>query len=54
MLLVLEHLHSMFIIYRDLRPEVIQIDQDGYLKFTEFGNSAVLDGDRAYEFVGVP
>lgn len=37
-----------------MRPDIILIDQEGYLKFGEFGNSVVLDGDRTYDFVGVP
>ena len=32
-----EYLHSLNIIYRDLKPENILIDEEGYLKLTDFG-----------------
>ena len=32
-----EYLHSKNIIYRDLKPENILIDNEGYLKLTDFG-----------------
>jgi serine/threonine protein kinase len=32
-----EYLHSKNIIYRDLKPENILIDEEGYLKLTDFG-----------------
>ena len=35
--LMFEYLHSLNIIYRDLKPENILIDQEGYLKLTDFG-----------------
>ena len=35
--LMFEYLHSLNIIYRDLKPENILIDEEGYLKLTDFG-----------------
>ena len=35
--LMFEYLHSLNIIYRDLKPENILIDDEGYLKLTDFG-----------------
>ena len=35
--LMFEYLHSLNIIYRDLKPENILIDDEGYLRLTDFG-----------------
>merc|ERR1719317_253712 len=35
--LAFEHMHAKNIIYRDLKPENLLLDDRGYLKFTDFG-----------------
>eukprot|EP01017_Pseudomicrothorax_dubius_P024205 TRINITY_DN2575_c0_g1_i2.p1 TRINITY_DN2575_c0_g1~~TRINITY_DN2575_c0_g1_i2.p1 ORF type:complete len:304 (-),score=73.01 TRINITY_DN2575_c0_g1_i2:365-1276(-) len=37
--LALEHLHNLKIVYRDLKPENIMLDEQGYIRLTDFGLS---------------
>jgi len=48
-----EYLHSKNIIYRDLKPENILIDEDGYLKLTDFGFAKYVES-RTYTLCGTP
>lgn len=42
-LCALEHIHSRGIVYRDLRPENIAIDEEGHIKIIDFGSSIKMD-----------
>lgn len=49
----LNFIHSKGIIYRDLKPENVLIDADGYPVIADFGCSKFCP-DKAYTFVGTP
>ena len=54
--LAIEELHRFNIIYRDLKPENVLIDADGYIKITDFGLSKenITHNTAAHSFCGTP
>ncbi|CAF3642631.1 unnamed protein product [Rotaria sp. Silwood1] len=51
--LTFEYLHYLDIIYRDLKPEDLLIDTDGYLKVTDFSFAKKITG-RTWTLCGTP
>jgi serine/threonine protein kinase len=51
--MALEHLHAKNILYRDLKPENLLIDKQGYLKICDFGFAKHVE-DRTWTLCGTP
>ena len=55
MVLALEHLHQNNVVYRDLKPENVLINYDGYIKITDFGLSRLeVNQNEATTMCGTP
>ena len=43
---MLNELHKNNIMYRDIKPENLMINNDGYLKLIDFGNCKIIENDE--------
>lgn len=48
----LEYLHSLNIVYRDLKPENLLLDTEGHIKITDFGFAKTIVDRSAYMEIG--
>lgn len=51
--LTFEYLHHLNIVYRDLKPENVLYDSNGYVKITDFGFAKIIK-DRTWTLCGTP
>ncbi len=51
--LTFEYLHHLNIVYRDLKPENVLYDSNGYVKITDFGFAKTIK-DRTWTLCGTP
>jgi cGMP-dependent protein kinase len=58
MILSIEYLHNQKIIYRDIKPENIMVDEKGYIKLIDMGTAKILSVNygvsRTFTIIGTP
>ena len=52
--LSLEYIHSNNIIHRDIKPENLVLDENGYIRLTDFGIAKINMPDNSSETSGTP
>jgi len=52
--LAFEYMHTMNVVYRDLKPENLLLDEQGFLKITDFGFAKDIGDGRTWTLCGTP
>ncbi len=50
----LEYMHSMGAIHRDVKPENMVLDRQGYVRLADFGTARMLSQSDSADFSGTP
>ena len=53
-ILALNYIHSKNIIHRDIKPENLILDDEGFVRVTDFGIARFNVGDNSNETSGTP
>lgn len=54
LILGLEYMHSQSVLHRDIKPENIIMEQNGYLRITDFGISKIFKQENCNDTSGTP